>query len=122
MMPAFPSPPPGIPDNTEVEYTVSERAAYYRIGFPEGAASHVLFSVRGEGEIKLVSPTALAGGTGAGGSYFYAEFSKAVTSSNTWRGTQVPQDRRQAAGAGLGVAADFAPTKGEPIGIRIGMS
>jgi predicted alpha-1,2-mannosidase len=116
--------------NIEVEYTVSARAAYYRFAFPEGAPAHVLFSVPQDGELNLPSPTALSGRVGGGGvsgrgsrpSYFYAEFSKAVTSSNKLTEIQIPRARRQPVGTGLGIMADFTPAKGGQIGVRIGTS
>ena len=106
-----------------VEYTVSEHAAYYQIAFPEGVPAHVLFTVGGNGEIKQLSPTSLAGrdGAAAGGSYFYAEFSRPVTSSNALAGIQTPRDR-PSAGSGQGIMANFTPGRGEPIGLRIGTS
>ncbi len=78
-----------------VEYTVTQHAAYYQIRFPDGVPAHVLFSVGGIGEIKQLSPTSLAGrdGAAAGGSYFYAEFSKPVTSSNILAGIQTPRSQ-----------------------------
>ncbi len=91
--------------NIQVEYTVSARAAYYRLAFPEGAPAHVLFSVPQGGELSLSSPTSLSGRGGGGGgsgrggrtSYFYAEFSKPVTSSNKLTEIQIPR-RAPAAG------------------------
>ena len=66
-----------------VEYTVSRHAAFYRLTFPDGAPGRVLFAVRKGGEIKLASSTQVTGHEGAavGDSYFYAEFSQPVSSS-----------------------------------------
>ena len=111
--------------NTVVEYTVSAHAMYYRIVFPEGAKAHLLLGVPEGGEIDLASPTSLSGRGGAGAwrrRYFYAEFSKRVSSSNQVANLRIPEDRRQARGVGSGIMADFTPAKGEPIGIRVGIS
>ena len=111
--------------NTVVEYTVSAHALYYRIVFPEGAKAHVLLGVPEGGEINLASPTSLNGRRGAGAwgrRYFYAEFSKPVASLNQVANLRISRDRRQAGGAGSGIMADFTPAKGEPIGIRVGIS
>lgn len=107
-----------------VEYTVSERAAFFRFAFPENSPAHVLFTVRGNAEPKLLGPNNLSGYEEADGSrtYFYAEFSEPCTSYKSWRGVQVPPDRRQQVSPGFGVAVDFQPRKGEPIGVRLGMS
>jgi len=112
----------------EVEYTASARAAHYRIAFPDGAAAHVLFSVPQSGEISLSSRTSLSGrsgdmgGPGRGNRYFYAELSRPVVSSNRLANIPIPRVRRQAAGTGHGIMADFAPPGGERVEIRIGTS
>jgi predicted alpha-1,2-mannosidase len=110
--------------DVRVEYTVSQRAAYFRIAFPEAVAAHVLFRLRRDGEISLLNLTSMAGHetTAPAATYFYAEFSKPVVASNTLTEIQIPPERRQAAGIGLGITTDFAPAAGEHIGIRIGMS
>ena len=112
--------------NTVVDYTVSAHAMYYRIVFPEGANAHVLLGVPAGGEINLASGTSLSGRGGAaerGGRFFCAEFSKPAASSNQVANLRVPQDRRQAGGgAGSGIMVDLTPAKGEPIGMRIGIS
>lgn len=113
--------------NIQVDDTVTAHTLYYRIAFPEGSQAHVLFGVPGGGEIRLEGASALSGNRGAAGfgaRYFYAEFSKPVSSSNAVSNLQVPQQRRQAGGggAGSGVMADFTPAKGELLGIRVGIS
>jgi predicted alpha-1,2-mannosidase len=110
--------------NIEAEYTVSERAIYYRFRFPGNTASHILFSLRGDSEMNLLGTTALSGFSVSGGGrlYFYAEFSEPIASSKTWRGPQVPLDRRQAAGSGLGILTDWNAVKTRPVGVRIGIS
>ena len=108
----------------EAEYTVSERAAYFRFAFPDNAPARVLFGVRGKAELRAQGSTAVSGYQESGGGriYFHAEYSKPCVSSSTWRGMQVSDDRRQRPGQGPGLAANFAPAKGEWIGVRIGMS
>ncbi len=109
----------------EVEYTVSERAAFYRMTFPKDSSAHVLFSVRGDSFLELRGSTSLSGyQTHDDGqrTYFYAEFSEPLESSKTWRGPQVPLDRRQPPTTGPGIMADFNVAKGSPLGVRLGMS
>jgi len=109
----------------EVEYTVSAHAAYYRLTFPAGAAAHVLFSAPQTGKIDLTNKTVLSGGSGGGrgrGGYFYAEFSRPVSSSQTVTGAPPAQGRRPGGGGGLKIMADFSPDQGRQVGIRIGTS
>jgi predicted alpha-1,2-mannosidase len=124
----------------ETEVTISAHAAYYRLTFPEGAAAHVLFSGPMGGAIEMTSATSFSGhggaGRGGGGgggraSYFYAEFSQPVASSQALTGLQAPGGRggggrAPAAGganaAGTGIMAEFTPGKDRQIGIRIGIS
>jgi predicted alpha-1,2-mannosidase len=110
--------------NISAEYTVSERAAFYRFAFPANSPSHILFSVRGGGDLKLVGTNAISGSERSlsGRAYFFAEFSEPCTSSQTWVGMQVPRTRNQRAEAGPGIVADFRPAKGERIGVRLGIS
>ena len=107
----------------EVEYTVSAHAAYYRLTFPEGAPTHVLFSVAQGGEIDAPSTTSLSGSSGGGRrGYFFVVFSKAAASSRKLADIPIPRARRQPVGTGLGIMVDFTPVRGEQIGMRIGMS
>ena len=109
--------------NIVVEYTVSERATFYQIAFPERASPHILFTVPRNGEIKQLSPTSLAGrNIAAETGYFWAEFSKPVSSSKTLADIPLPKTRQQPTGIGHGILANFTPGKGERIGVRVGMS
>lgn len=106
-----------------VEYTVSQHAAFYRLAFPEGVAAHLLMAVRGSAEMQQVSPTVVSGHVpGLGGSYFYAEFSKAVSASNALSGVGLAPERGQAGNSGKALMLDFAPAPGERISMRIASS
>jgi predicted alpha-1,2-mannosidase len=104
-----------------VEYTVSAHAAYYHLTFPAGAAAHVRFSVPQSGKIDLTNNNALSGRGGRGG-YFYAEFSRPVSSFQTL--TNVPPSRGRGPGGsgGLGIMVDPSPDQARQVGIRIGIS
>src|SRR5262249_48152602 len=109
--------------NIVVEYTVSERATFYRLAFPERVSSQILFTVPQNGEIRQISPTSLAGrNIAAETGLFLADFSKPVSSSKTFTGTPLPRTRQQPSGLGHGILANFTPGRGERIGVRIGMS
>ena len=108
--------------NVQVEYTVSERAAFYRFAFPADNPAHVLFSVRSGSDLKMVGTKAISGSQrGMGGqTYFYAEFSESCLSSREWQGMQVPRNRNQQPAQGLGIVADFPP--GRRVNVRVGIS
>ena len=108
--------------NIEVEYTVSERAAFYRFAFPANSPAHVLFSVRGGSDLKMLGTKAISGSQRAmgGQTYFFAEFSEPCTSSQEWQGMQVPRNRNQQPAHGLGIVADFPP--GRRVSVRVGIS
>ena len=97
----------------------------------------MLFSGPMGGAIELAGGTSMSGHGGGGrggagggrGSYFYAEFSKPVTSSQALTGLQAPGGRgggRPQAGGenigGIGIMAEFSPGQDRQIGIRIGIS
>lgn len=110
--------------NIDAEYTVSEHAAFYRFTFPAGAAAHLLFSVRGKGDVGMQGMKSITGAQPAMGGpiYFYAEFSQPCTSSRAWQGMQVPRTRNQQPQPGPGIVADFRLGNGERLGVRLGIS
>jgi predicted alpha-1,2-mannosidase len=106
------------------EFTATQHAAYYRFTFPANAHSHVILSSRDHAELEVVGPDAVTGRGAEGGVaiYFYAEFSKPLGAYRTWTGGQVSAQTAKLSGAGIGVETDGATTKGERIGVRIGVS
>jgi predicted alpha-1,2-mannosidase len=111
-----------------VEYTVGRRAAFYRFTWPRGGADHLLM-VAG-GEIQATGPDTVTGFAGGAGvrEYFYAVFSTPFSSPHPWR-AEAPESGRGGRGggrgagvAGAGLAVDLAPTSGDPITVRVGMS
>ena len=110
--------------NIQVEYTASERAAFFRFAFPANFPSHILFSVRGSEDLKLLGTKAISGSQSSMGAhtYFYAEFMEPCASSHIWRGMQVPRHRNEKPAPGVGMVVDFQPAKGERIGVRVGIS
>ncbi|HZR18754.1 MAG TPA: GH92 family glycosyl hydrolase [Verrucomicrobiae bacterium] len=112
--------------DTRVEYTVSAHAAYYRLTFPAGAVAHVRFSVPQSGKIDLTNNTALTGSSGGGrggrGGYFYAEFSRPVSSFRTLTNVPLSRGRGQGGSGGLGIMVDPSPDQARQVGIRIGIS
>jgi predicted alpha-1,2-mannosidase len=111
----------------KVEYTVNLHAAYYRITFPSGTAAHLLLSnVSRTTKIDLTNTGSLSGGGGGGwggrGGYFYAEFSKPVSSFDTLTVAQPPQGRVQRGGGGFKIMVDPSLDQAGQVGIRIGIS
>jgi putative alpha-1,2-mannosidase len=109
-----------------VEYTVSAHAAYYRLTFPADTAAHVRFGVPQNGKIDLTNNTALSGSSGGGRvgrvGYFYAEFSKHVSSFLTLTNVPPLRGRGPGGGGGLGIMVDPSPDQARQVGIRIGIS
>jgi predicted alpha-1,2-mannosidase len=109
----------------KVEYTVSAHAAYYRLTFPAAAAAHVLLSVPETVKIDLTNTASLSGGGGGGwggrGGYFYAEFSKPVSSFQTLT-AESPLQGREQRGGGLRIMVDPSLDQTRQVEIRIGIS
>lgn len=112
----------------KVEYTVSSHAGHYRFTFPKGAAAHILFNVPQTAKIDSLNNAVLSGGGGSGGGrgrggYFYAEFSKPVSSSKTLASVQPARANARGGGAGGQIIlADFSPGQDRQIEMRIGIS
>jgi predicted alpha-1,2-mannosidase len=110
--------------NVEAEYTVSERAVYYRFTFPANAEAHLMWNASSGGEIKVVGPAALAGSPGSKGerTYFYAEISKPFASSSVYSSEPIGVDGRPANFSVQGLALNFRVPNQETISLRIGIS
>lgn len=113
--------------DVKVEYTVANRAAFYRIAYPTGSSSHLVLMAGPGGEIAATGRDTVSGFSGSGGvrTYFYAVFSRPFSTSRSWNTAGAA--RRGSSGRGprvdgVGMALDFAPAPGERIGVRVGMS
>jgi predicted alpha-1,2-mannosidase len=110
----------------KVEYTVSAHAAYYRLTFPEGKPAHVLLSVPQTIKIDLMNTASLSGGSGGGrggrGGFFYAEFSRPVTSFDTLTVAQPSQGRGQGGSGGFRVIVNPGLNQARQVELRIGIS
>jgi predicted alpha-1,2-mannosidase len=117
----------------KAELTATEEAAYYRFTFPRNAHSHLAFSLGSDARLTVVGNNAVQGSerifgpisknpdAGETQEYFYAEFSRAPDSWQTWQGTNLSHAATQA-GDRIGFVADSATTQGEEIEVRIGLS
>ena len=72
--------------DTRVEYTVAQRAAYYRVTFSGSGERHLMFRVGNTGELSQAGPEAIAGFGDNDGirSYFYAVLSVPVSATKSW--------------------------------------
>ena len=116
--------------NIEVEYTVSEHAAYYRLTFPAGASAHVLFSMPDGGEINLAEhdlvqrPRRRRPGRSRQGRLLLR---RVLQARRLFQGSHRPAARHEGRARkrernGRGIMADFSPGRNKQIGIRVGIS
>ena len=105
-----------------VEYTVTEEAAYYRFTFPEASDSHILLG--SNAKFTVVNENTIEGEEAIGKStaYFYAKFSKPFATYGTWIGDKVTQKSNTQAGNNIGVFTGFTTSKGEQVEVKIGVS
>ena len=117
--------------NVSVEYTVSERALFYRLAFPQTNTARCLLSVPDGGNVQVVGPATMAGygptflafGTDqTRRNYFYAEFSKPFAATTSWTGPQPAPNRFVRVHGGSGIVTTFMTEQAEKIGVRIGTS
>ncbi len=109
-----------------VEYTPTETVAYYRFTFPPGKAARVVLSLKKDGEVKVVSPLAIAGGEdppfGVRG-YFHAEFSQPMKGHQTWNPGGVSESLTAQQGNDIGASAVYAPAgQSLRIDVKVGFS
>ena len=105
-----------------VEYTVTENAAYYRFTFPETSDSHILLG--SNAKFNIVNKNTVEGQESVGPSiyYFYVKFSEPFNSSGTWSGDKVfPQSNTQS-GNNIGVFTNYTTSKGDQVEVKIGIS
>jgi len=111
--------------NTQVEFTVTERAAYFRIAYPQAGESHMVFRVRGEGMLNAdPAHSAVSGFEDIRGArhYFYAESLRPFTVWGAWEGTKVSPDLATETGTNIGAAVNFPPAGASPVEWRVGIS
>ena len=134
-----------------VEITAAQRSAIYRFKYPEGAKANLLFDVGhclmatpdtfGESqsvtasEIRVISPTEVAGSTSVTGGwnkqpnsytvYFYAKTDAAAASWGTWLNGWAQAGNAQASGGARersGAWLSFSSQSGQQVLMKIGIS
>ncbi len=116
------------------ELTASHRAAYYRFTFPASAHAHLALSMDDDAELTVLGKNAVQGSQRIDGpvgkiantgketrQYFYVEFSRPFSSSQTWKNGNLVTDARQA-GNHIGFVSDFPSAAGEQTEARVGFS
>ena len=111
--------------DTQVEFTVTEQAAYFRVLYPKTNARHMVIRVPGKGML-TADPThsALSGWEEIDGTrhYFHAESSRPFTVWGAWEGTRVTPGLTTETGTNIGVAVDLTTSPATPSEWRVGIS
>jgi predicted alpha-1,2-mannosidase len=99
----------------QVEYTVAQRAAYYRIDFRDRNDAHIVFNVGANGEISARSATVVVGSAEQEDtrSYFYVTFSQPMVAVQQWPGTDEAEH---------GLRVDLKSPLQTPLELKVGIS
>jgi predicted alpha-1,2-mannosidase len=110
--------------NIQVEYTVTSHAVYYRLTFPKDIPAYILFSVPQNTKIDPDNNVVMSGGgrdSRNRGEFFYAEFSKPVSSFKTLAALQSVQGNIRGRN-NQRIMANFTPDQNGQIEVRVGLS
>lgn len=111
--------------DTRVEFTVTERAIYFHIGYPAEGERHMIFHVRGDGTLTAdAAHSAVSGYEDILGArhYFYAESSRPLTVWGAWDGTHVSPGLATEAGTNIGMAVTCPVSASAQSEWRVGIS
>jgi predicted alpha-1,2-mannosidase len=111
--------------NTQVEFTVTERAVYFRITYSQPGERHMVVRVRGRGMLNAdPSHSTLSGFEDMRGArhYFYAESSRPFTVWGAWEGDKVSPGLASQTGNHIGMAVTFPDSAASPVEWRVGIS
>lgn len=118
----------------KAELSATPEAAYYRFTFPASDHGHLVFSLDDDATLSVVGPSAIAGSERVGGTvaklagstgetreYFYAQFSRPITSWQTWQDGKLAQVATRT-GNEIGLVTDVKTRAGEVLEVRVGLS
>jgi predicted alpha-1,2-mannosidase len=121
----------------QAEYSVTQDAAIYRFTFPASRQAHLVLRMKQDAALEVVGPTVVQGSRRVFGAYgqsgvppgsnqvtreyFYAVFSKPMTTWQTWQGTQLSRVAKPT-GNEVGYAGSLSTTAGESVEVRVGIS
>ena len=111
--------------STQVEFTVTEQAAYFRIGYPKTGGHHMVLRIAGNGMLSAdAAQSAISGFEEVYGTrlYFYAESSRPFTVWGAWQDGKVTPGLSSETGAKIGVAVNFSDAEVNPFEWRVGIS
>ena len=116
------------------EFTAGEQAAYYRFTFPASPHAHLTLYEGDDAKLEVVGEDTVQGSQRVFGTvwkttetgkqtreYFYAKFSRPLSSYQTWKNTDLSHAAEQT-GDNIGIVTDIATTAGEQIEVRVGIS
>jgi predicted alpha-1,2-mannosidase len=116
----------------KADVTATRSAAYYRFVLPANSAAHVALSMEDGAELKVVGDSVVEGSERVGGTvaqlsekdgetreYFYAEFSKPFSHTETWQKDALSQSQNQN-GDHIGFVAEESGA--DQVEVRVGVS
>jgi putative alpha-1,2-mannosidase len=113
----------------EVEYTVTEHAAYYRFTFPESSMANILVHMHQNAKVEILSNNIIQGyetqyrrGVAGNKHYFHCELSKPFKSYGSWVSSDIIKNGRTQSGDSIGAFTTFPASEGEQIDLKIGFS
>jgi predicted alpha-1,2-mannosidase len=120
--------------SAKAEFTATQQAALYRFTFPLSRNAHLALSLGVDSELTVVSPSAVQGSQRVKGTvatavdltketrlYFYAEFSRPLTSYQTWQDSTLG-NHASVHGDHIGFVATTDTKANEQIEVRVGLS
>jgi len=111
--------------DTQVEFTVTERAVYFRIAYPQPGERHVVVHVENKGMLSADPVHSSLSGfedTPGARQYFYAESSRPFTVWGAWEGGKLSPGLATETGTNIGVAVTFPDSQVNPFEWRVGIS
>jgi putative alpha-1,2-mannosidase len=115
--------------NIEVEFSVTENAAYYRFKFYEATTSNLVIQMLRGARIGIHGDKVIEGyetryrrGRAGKREYFYCIVNKPWKISGSWQDTEIDQNVMNQSGDNIGVYVSFPVVRGEQIDLRIGFS
>ncbi len=113
----------------EVDYSVTEHAAFYRFMFSETSPANILLRLRRDAHIQILGNNVIEGyetayrrGVAGKKLYFHCELSKPIASFGTWRGKNITQGVKEQTGDSIGVFVTFPVSDGEQIDLKVAFS
>ncbi|MGO8785894.1 MAG: GH92 family glycosyl hydrolase [Terriglobia bacterium] len=111
--------------DAQVEFSVTERAAYFRITYQQPGDRHIIVRVEDKGMLTADPAQSSVSGfedTPGARQYLYAQSSRPFTPWGAWEGGKITPGVSTATGKNIGVAVNFADSDASPCDWRVGVS